>query len=39
MDSMDKICDGCEQMMSNCSCSCCENCEEKAHECTCEADE
>jgi len=39
MESMDKICDGCEQMMSNCSCSHCNECNEKEHECICEDEE
>lgn len=36
MDSMDKICDECAQMATNCSCGYCENCQEKDHDCNCE---
>ena len=39
MDEMDKICDGCEQMMSNCECGTCVNCDEKEYDCTCDDDE
>ena len=35
MDPMDKICDGCAQMMSNCTCVYCDDCEQKEHECIC----
>jgi len=39
MDPMDKICDSCAHMMSDCQCGTCENCDEKEHECTCDDDQ
>lgn len=37
MDPLDKICDACEQMQSNCECYRCPTCLEKEHECGCES--
>lgn len=39
MDPLDKICDNCEQMGSNCECPSCEDCLVKKHECGCEEDD
>lgn len=39
MDPLDKICDGCEQMGSNCECAYCDDCLAKEHDCECEIED
>lgn len=38
LDELDKICDECGEMGSNCECSRCDECCEKEHDCICDDD-